>query len=88
MVRSSDSGEWVSRGIDDMFVDVTEGELSDELEDDEGGEASEAERKKKEEWKKLRDRDVTKSVMGLKRQLHAEDFEKIFSLKNPRIGER
>ena len=30
MVRDSDAGEWVSRGIDDMFVDVTEGPLEEE----------------------------------------------------------
>ena len=46
------------------------------------------ERLKKEKWAELRERDVTQSVMGLKRQLHAEDFEKIFELRNPRIGER
>ena len=46
------------------------------------------EREKREKWSKLRERDVATSVMGLQKQLHAEDFEKIFSRKNPRIGER
>ena len=73
-----------SRGIDDMFVDVTEDSI---LIDDEADE-EEIDRLKKEKWAELRDRDVTKSVMGLKRQLHAEDFEKIFERRNPRIGER
>mmetsp|Transcript_23508 Transcript_23508/g.46772 ORF Transcript_23508/g.46772 Transcript_23508/m.46772 type:complete len:187 (-) Transcript_23508:51-611(-) len=84
MVRDSNAGEWVSRGIDDMFVDVTEDSI---LIDDEADE-EEIDRLKKEKWAELRDRDVTKSVMGLKRQLHAEDFEKIFERRNPRIGER
>ncbi|GMH99168.1 hypothetical protein TrST_g6312 [Triparma strigata] len=80
MVRSSEAGEWTGRKIDDMFVDISESELDeDELLE---------EREKREKWSKLRERDVATSVMGLQKQLHAEDFEKIFSRKNPRIGER
>ncbi|GMI08325.1 hypothetical protein TrLO_g6484 [Triparma laevis f. longispina] len=80
MVRSSEAGEWTGRKIDDMFVDISESELD-------GDELLE-EREKREKWSTLRERDVSASVMGLQRQLHAEDFEKIFSRSNPRIGER
>ena len=39
-------------------------------------------------WSKIRERDAAQTVMGLRKTLNKEDFEKIFDDRNPRIGKQ
>ena len=81
MVAKSEEEEWESRGIDDMFVDIT-----DIVEGGESGDVVvDAERREK--WRKLRERDVANTILSLRQQLNADDFDKIFDQRNPRIGQ-
>ena len=72
MLEESDNGEWTNRPMSSIFVNEISDPSSKTSDED--------------PWSKIRERDAAQTVMGLRKTLNKEDFDKIFDDRNPRIG--
>ena len=74
MLEESDNGEWTNRPMSSIFVNEISDPSSKTSDED--------------PWSKIRERDAAQTVMGLRKTLNKEDFDKIFDDRNPRIGKQ